>query len=83
MGKKSASKEMAAPVAEVMDRDEDREPKDYEVEDAVRTMERAEEIKRDKKLMPHVHKHIGKKMKSLKELKRLAGEKAMEEQDED
>lgn len=65
-----------------------KEPKDdtpdkYEIEDGVRTLERAEEIKNDKRLMPHVHKHIGKKLKSLKDLRALAGKKKNEEDAEE
>lgn len=60
------------------------EPQEYEVKDAADTLMRAEEIKRNKKLMPHVHKHINKKMKSLKDLKRMAVEKDMaDDHDED
>lgn len=59
------------------------EPDKYEIEDGVRTLERAEEIKNDKRLMPHVHKHIGKKLKSLKDLRSLAGKKKNEEDAEE
>jgi hypothetical protein len=58
------------------------EPQEYEIEDGVKTLERAEAIKANKKLMPHIHKHIGKKISSLKDLRRLASEKANEESGE-
>lgn len=55
------------------------EPQDYEVKDAADTLMRAEDIKKNKKLMPHVHKHLDQKMKSLKSLKAMAGQKQNEE----
>lgn len=83
MAKKSMpSKSMSSPIeAPMMDDDSDT-PKDYEVDDAVRTLERSEEIKKDKKLMPHVHKKIQKKMMSLAELKKLGMKKASEEKED-
>lgn len=59
------------------------EPDAYEVEDAAKTLMKAEDIKGNKKLMPHVHKHIGKQMKSLKALKAMAGMKQNEEDAEE
>lgn len=55
------------------------DPEDYEIDDAVRTLEKAHEIQNNPKLMPHVHKKIGQKHKTLAELKRLAGKKKNEE----
>lgn len=61
------------------------EPQDYEVDEAVRHMEKAEEIKKDSRLMPHVMKRIAQKHKTytaLKDMKKLAAKKSLEEQDE-
>lgn len=55
---------------------------DYKIDDAVSTLERAEKIKADEKLMPHVHKRISQKHKSLGDLKKLASKKSVEEQTE-
>lgn len=73
MGKvKPISSEALAPK-------ESEEPQEYEIKDAADTLMRAEAIKGNKKLMPHVHKHLGKQMKSLKALKAMAGQKQNEE----
>lgn len=53
---------------------------DYKIDDAVSTLERAEKIKADEKLMPHVHKRISEKHRSLGDLKKLASKKSLEEQ---
>lgn len=74
------SKKLEAAMPQPSD---EQEPQDYEVQDAANTLMRAEEIKRNKKLMPHVHKHLNKQMKSLKDLKRLAVEKDMGQKDDD
>ena len=50
---------------------------DYEIEDAARTLMQAEEIKKNKELMPHVHKHLKKKMcaiRSVQDLRSLAND---------
>lgn len=70
-------------------------PERYEIEDAARTLTKAEEIKNNKNLMPHVHKHLQKSMKhiasSVADLKAMskrmndkeeAGETPMEESKE-
>lgn len=73
-------KESAGPAIAMAPKDEkDETPQKYEIEDAVRTLEQGEAIKKDKRLMPHLHKHISKKIGSLKELKALAGKKKNEE----
>lgn len=41
---------------------------DYEVKDAADTLMRAEDIKKDKRLMPHVHKHMHKMVKKIKSI---------------
>jgi hypothetical protein len=64
--------------------DPDRAPDKYEIEDGVRTLQRADEIKNNKKLMPHIQKHIGKQITSLKGLRKLAQDKMMApDKDED
>lgn len=73
---------MKKPVEMMAPADDKGEPHEHEIDDAVRTLERGEEIKKDKRLMPHVHKKISKKIHSLKDLKALAGQKSLEEQDE-
>lgn len=61
---------------------EDMEPDQYELDDALRTLEKAEQIKKDEELMGHLHKHFDAKLTSLKSLKKLAGKAAMKEQEE-
>lgn len=68
---------MRAALTPVAESPENSEPQEYEVKDAADTLMKAEEIKKNKKLMPHVHKHLNKKFQSLKDLKRLAVEKDM------
>jgi hypothetical protein len=51
-------------------------PEKYEIENAARTLMEAEEIKQNKELMPHVHKHIAKKQKALNSLSKLRAHKA-------
>lgn len=51
--------------------DDDKKPHDYEIEDAANTLMKAEEIKKNKKLMPHVHKHLQKKAKAISSIKGL------------
>jgi hypothetical protein len=51
---------------------------EYRIKDAAECLMRAEEIKKDEKLMPHVHKLLDKKagaISSLKGLKELAQKK--------
>lgn len=47
---------------------ENGEPQQYEVEDAANTLMKAEDIKNNKKLMPHVHKHLAKKKKAMEKI---------------
>lgn len=47
------------------DKGKDGVPGKYEIEDAARTLTRAEEIKQDKRLMPHVHKHLKKQHRAI------------------
>lgn len=55
------------------------DPHGYEVKDAADTLLKAEEIKSNKKLMPHVHKHLHQKkhavIKSLADLKKVSQSK--------
>lgn len=55
-------------VAAAQKRDEDREPQEYEIEDAASTLMRAEKIKNDKRIMPHVHKHLKKKVREIRSI---------------
>lgn len=62
-------------------------PDKYEIEDAARTLTRASEIKNDKRLMPHVHKHLKKQHKamatSIADLKAMSNKMAMSDNDAD
>lgn len=62
-------------------------PDKYEIESAADTLLRAEQIKADKKLMPHVHKHLQEKKKavirSLEDLKKVSHDRRMEIIEED
>lgn len=61
----------------------------WELEDAVRTLARAEEIKADEKMMSKIRPMLDKKVRSIEALKELYNEKynkpsqAMEDMDED
>ena len=46
-------------------------PHDYEIENAARTLMEAEDIKANKKLMPHVHKHLKKKARAIRSVQQL------------
>ncbi len=46
-------------------------PEDYELEDAARTLTRAEEIKADPHMMKHLGPHLAKKAKAYKSLSEL------------
>lgn len=60
---------------------ENKGPDKYEIEEAARTLLRAEEIKANKELMPHVHKHLSKQKKaiisSIDELKNRSHERRL------
>lgn len=59
---------------------------EYEVDDALNTLRRAEEIKGNEHLMKHVHKHAKKKIKEIKsisDLKKVRAEKVEEENQKD
>lgn len=59
---------------------------EYEIDDALHTLQRAEEIKGNEHLMKHVHKHAKKKIKeirSIADLKKVRQEKADEENSKD
>ena len=61
-------------------------PQDYEIEEAMRTLLRAEEIKGNKELMPHVHKKMAshrKAIDSIEGLKARRNELAMKESEPD
>ncbi len=64
--------------AELASASKDKGPEQYEIEDAARTLTKAQEIKANKKLMPHVHKHLKKQHKamanSIADLKRMRDE---------
>lgn len=62
--------DMSAKAVDPSD-EEDREPHQYEIEDAANTLTKAEEIKKNKKLMPHVHKHLQKKAKAIHSIQGL------------
>lgn len=51
----------ASPVAQTRSG----KPEKWECEDAIRTLTRAEEIKKDAKLMSHVRKHAAEQQKTL------------------
>lgn len=75
---KAAKVEMMAPKEDDSD-----EPQDHEIGSAMDTLLRAEEIKKNTKLMPHVEKKMGAQkqhvISSLKELKKIAKKKIAEE----
>lgn len=63
----------------VMMKDEKKKGYDkYELESAVRDLERAEEIKADPKLMDALQPFLKKKMKSIQGLRALSKEKKLE-----
>lgn len=78
MSKKQLGSPMKAPVDQVVDGDH---PHDHEIANWADTIERAQDIMGDKAKMKHVQKHVAKKITSLKGLKALAGQKAVEEQE--
>lgn len=57
-------------------------PEKYEIENAADTLMKAQEIRNDKRLMPHVHRHLNKKKKavirSIDDLKSAAKERTAE-----
>lgn len=55
----------------------------YELESAVRDLERAEEIKKDKKLMAAIQPMLKKKISSIAELKKLANEMKEDEYEDE
>lgn len=46
-------------------------PEQYEIENAADTLTKAEEIKKNKKLFPHVQKHLAKKVKTISSIAEL------------
>lgn len=59
-------------------------PHEYEVKDAAECLMRAEEIKKNQKLMPHVHKHLGKKVKQIRSIQDIRdAAKEMSQREED
>lgn len=65
---------------------EDSKPEKYEIEDAANTLLRAEDIKKDKRLMPHVQAHLTKKVKaiqSIADLKEARNRMALNDNDAD
>lgn len=71
---------MMGEVAHSQDKEKS-EPGEYEVEDAANTLMRAEHIKKNKKLMPHVHKHLKNKksaIESIADLREKAQNDGME-----
>lgn len=68
-------------MGESCDECDDKKEKEYdkwELEDAVRTLQRAEEIKADKKLMEALAPHLEKGINSLAGLRKLAVKKKAE-----
>lgn len=61
---------------------DDKKPDKWEIENAADTLMKAEQIKTDKRLMPHVHKHLHEKKKqvirSIEELKQKSHDRRME-----
>lgn len=60
--------------------------KEWELEDAVRTLVKAEEIKQDKALMKQLGPHLDKKVKAIKsiaDLKRVKKERDMSGESEE
>lgn len=51
-----------------MEMEEGSEPHDHEIEAAAETLLRAEQIKKDSKLMPYVNKHLKKKMSAIESI---------------
>ncbi len=64
--------------------DKKRKIEDYHVEDAMRTILKAEEHKQDDELMEHVHKKLGKQKKAIDSIAALKKRRSelQEEQDE-
>lgn len=62
--------DMAMP-APTPGKEKDSTPEKYEIESAADTLTRAEEIKKDKRLMPHVKKHLAKKVKAISSIAEL------------
>lgn len=68
------------------DKEVKKKPEKYEIEDAANTLMRAEEIKKDKHLMPHVHAHLNKKVKAIRsiaDIKEARNQMALNDNDED
>lgn len=79
------TKEVVAKDEKVADK-EDHKYNDYSIEEAVRTLMRAEEHKSDPKMMEHVHQKMKKQHKvisSIKELRKVAKAKPMDDLDGD
>lgn len=62
--------QLAAPAG-LHDKQDNEKVHDYEVKDAADTLMRAEDIKKDKRLMPHVHKHMKKMVKKIRSIQDL------------
>ncbi len=59
-------------------------PHDYEIKDAAECLLRAEDIKKDKRMMPYVHKHLSKKEKQIRSIQDIRdAAKEMSEREED
>ena len=54
------------PKLSVAEKDEG--PAEYEIEEAANTLMKAEKIRNDKKLMPHVHKHLKNKKSAIESI---------------
>lgn len=56
---------------------------EWEIDSAMDTLVRAEEIKKDKKLMKAIYPKMKKKISSIEELKELYNDKMMDSEEED
>lgn len=65
------------PISGYVEDEKHDRPAEHEIEDAMHTLTKAETIKANPKLMAHVHEASGKKIRSLKSLKALAGKKSL------
>lgn len=73
--------ELAMPPEPSVEAKKSKKPEKYEIESAARTLMEAEDIKRNKHLMPHVHAHLKKQVKSIKSVQELR-ERSKEMQDD-
>jgi hypothetical protein len=70
-------------VPSPIEKTKDGEIPDYEIESAVSTLQRAEEIKADKKLMKALQPFLKKKVKSIEDLRKLSSDMGYGDDEED